>query len=171
MTLGNIGIIRVITALQSKIKVCFSWPVRVYHDSPPLAPLVFCMDLEGGNTADGHKVQVWKCTDNDVNQVWILRGLDVKREPPQWWRGGVLICHFSTLLSFKINIIPSEKVLWRNGEWGVIPSRRAVLETRTRPPSEWRSSSCTSHTKVTKRSCQYLPSVEQRRAHINFNLI
>ena len=29
-----------------------------------------CLDLTNGTTAAGTIPQIWKCTDNDVNQVW-----------------------------------------------------------------------------------------------------
>ncbi|KAJ8514796.1 hypothetical protein ONZ45_g7693 [Pleurotus djamor] len=29
-----------------------------------------CLDLEGGKTFNGNLVQTWKCTDNNINQVW-----------------------------------------------------------------------------------------------------
>ena len=30
----------------------------------------FCIDLEGGNATNGHKVQTWECADNNENQIW-----------------------------------------------------------------------------------------------------
>jgi hypothetical protein len=30
----------------------------------------FCLDLTGGSTADGNQVQIWTCTNDDVNQIW-----------------------------------------------------------------------------------------------------
>ena len=30
----------------------------------------FCLDDPSGNTADSTQQQIWKCTDNDVYQIW-----------------------------------------------------------------------------------------------------
>jgi len=30
----------------------------------------FCLDLTNGSLTNSNQVQTWKCTDNDVNQVW-----------------------------------------------------------------------------------------------------
>ncbi|KAF9495580.1 hypothetical protein BDN71DRAFT_1447228 [Pleurotus eryngii] len=32
-----------------------------------------CLDLINGNVTNGNQVQTWQCTDNDINQAWLLQ--------------------------------------------------------------------------------------------------
>ncbi|KAF7436058.1 hypothetical protein PC9H_002884 [Pleurotus ostreatus] len=31
----------------------------------------FCLDLTEGSVVNGNQVQIWRCTDNDINQAWV----------------------------------------------------------------------------------------------------